>query len=174
MIFRDDDIHFLTDCDVYQRFHKVDALFKEYGIEHHIAILCNHFEQNPGLIEYIKANKHIIPQIHGWEHIDYSSEFNKGIIRKHLELCIAKFDELGLAKPTIWYPPWNFTSEIMEFLASEYGLIVSYKKETLTDFIRKNGEVTEPVINIHYWADIDTQMLGAALALEAKRRTDGL
>ena len=61
MIFRDDDIFFLTKIE---RFKRVDSLFMEYGIEHHIAILCNRFEEHTELIDYIRKSNY---KLNDWE-----------------------------------------------------------------------------------------------------------
>jgi hypothetical protein len=164
MIFRDDDIHFLTDM---KRFKRVDSLFMEYGIEHHIAILCSRFEEHKELIDYIHKHKHIIPQIHGWEHIDYTHHHDK--VKEHLKLCFDKFKELKFPKPTIWFPPWNMTDDINNFLADEFGLKVMNVKTTLTDFIQQKNLMGD-VVNFHYWADLDTHMIDPALRIEYNNR----
>ena len=165
MIFRDDDIFFLTKIE---RFKRVDSLFMEYGIEHHIAILCNRFEEHTELIDYIRKNKHIIPQIHGWEHIDYTHHHD--LIKEHLNLCIAKFKELKLSKPTIWFPPWNKADDISVYLAQELGLITLNKKNTITDYIQDIDYDLGDVINFHYWADQDVAMLDPALKKDYNSR----
>ena len=165
MIFRDDDIHFETDL---RRFKHIDSLFIEYGIEHHIAVICHRMGLHTELIDYIHKHPHIIPQIHGWEHIDYT--VNHNLIREHLTLCIKQMQYLGFAKPTIFFPPWNRTDDVINFVAGELGLIVLHEKNTLTDFIQGNPLVPGDIINFHYWADMDSQMLEPALRIERENR----
>ncbi len=172
IIFRDDDINFLTDLDQFKR---VDSLFKFYGVPHTIAIIAKDIEKSPDLVAYIKANSHIKVELHAWQHVDFT-KIGERELEEHFNLAVKKIEEIFGKKPTTWYPPWNKTNSFVNAIAEKCGLIASWKQTSLMYFVKQNslvytlknklqntGRLDFNVINFHYWADSDLMFLDPAL-----------
>lgn len=167
MIFRDDDIGFLTDVP---EFKKVDAIFKKYGAKHTIAVIAKDIEKNTELCEYINANKHIDVQLHCYEHIKLTE--NTDLLKEHLQKGIKIIQNIFGKTPTILYPPWNETNGEVKTIAASVGLKISHYKISLTQYLRCKGMVKEDTINFHYWHDEDAMLIDPALRIytEIKNR----
>ncbi|HWB64867.1 MAG TPA: polysaccharide deacetylase family protein [Chitinophagales bacterium] len=161
MIFRNDDINVNTECNLFE---SLDALFKKYRVEHHIAIITNNIEQNAPLINYIRANKHIIPQVHCNIHHDFSTLILEEAYKDIYTASSKIFDLFGRA-PTVWYPPYNKTNHEVNAIAESFGLKSRPDKISLSQYIRKQGNVAEDTINFHYWNIPDIQLLETALKI---------
>ena len=168
IIFRDDDIGYgyfipsenrhLSYEYVLSKFVEVDQLFIKYGVDHHIAIVANHFEKAKELIEYIKKHPHIKPQLHCWDHDDYAKLDDHKVINDLKNGAKKIHDTLGII-PTVFYPPFNSINEFGKLAAKMNGMDTSYRKMSLSGYLR--GRLDD-VINFHYWAD-ECKDLEAAL-----------
>lgn len=150
MIFRDDDISFLTKLD---EFKKVHEFFNEYNCIHTIALLTKGLEKNPELIEYIRSQKNIDVQVHSHEHVNYIEISEKEAIT---QLITAKnaIKYYFFKEPTTFYPPFNFFGSIDERIieiAQKVGLETSWEKTSPLYYIKYNGRVPQKVLNFHYW-----------------------
>lgn len=163
-IFRDDDISHTTDL---AHFKKVHDYFKEAIVMHTIALIVKDIEKNPELIDYIK-NNNIDVQVHCWQHYDLTANIEQ--FEKDLPKCIDTIEILFGERPTTLFPPWNNASEKVIDIAADHGLTVSYKKVSLDQYIRFNGEVDEQVINFHYWAQQDIILIEPALSIYNNKR----
>jgi peptidoglycan/xylan/chitin deacetylase (PgdA/CDA1 family) len=163
-IFRDDDISHTTDIALFKRVHNY---FKEAIVLHTIALICKDIETNPDLIEYIKS-QNIDVQVHCWTHYDMTTDYEQ--VKEDLQKCIVTIKAVFGERPTTLFPPWNRTDETVNQIAGSLGLKVSNKKISLDQYIRFNGEVSEEVINFHYWAQQESILLEPALEIYNKKR----
>lgn len=161
MIWRDDDIGQNTRLDVLQA---VDDLFVQYGTAHTIAVIASGIDTRPDLIDLIRERRMIV-QLHCWEHDDLSVDASaRGELRRAVDLLSSMFD-----RPRVLYPPWNRTSPELETAAADVGLTVSFKKVSLSQYVRVDGGISEDVVNFHHWHVPDVLYLERALKI-AKRR----
>jgi len=145
MTWRNDDISHTTDLN---KFKAVHELFKKYNVLHTVALICKDIQKAPELIKYINDNN-IDVQVHAWEHEDFTvmNEYKMQDQFKKSIACIKKYFK---KKPTMFYPPWNKSDIIVEGIAAEFGLTVSNKKISLSQYLRG---ATGEVINFHSWSD---------------------
>ena len=180
IIFRDDDINFLTDLDQFKR---VDSLFKLYKVDHTIAVIAKDIDKNQDLVKYIKENPHIKVQLHAWQHVDFT-KMDESKLTEHFTMGINKLTEVFGIKPTTWYPPWNRTNSFVNSVAIKCNLIPSWKQTSLMYYVQRNSVVYDiknkvqnahrldfGVINFHYWADSDMMFLDPALENYANSRS---
>lgn len=161
MIWRDDDIGHLTNLD---EFRKVDAIFKDYGFRHTIAVIVKDIEKNEALVDYINTNTHIDAQVHCWNHQELAG-MDRAQLAKELSLCVWRMSEVFGKAPSVIYPPWNKTDDQLVKVAAEMGLTVKEEKLSLQQYIRVKGHVKEDTVNFHYWSYEDVLHLDAALAV---------
>lgn len=166
-IFRDDDVFFTPGVgikvgitDYFPRFMAVDKLIKSYGVKHTIAVLASGIDKEPEWVDYIKKGKFDI-QLHGWDHLDFT--INHNIAEEHFIKSLDKIESTFGIRPTIWYPPWNYTDKFLNSLAEKLGLKISFNKVCLTTFNKNPRQ--DLTINFHYWADIDIARLEEALKI---------
>lgn len=155
MIWRDDDIGQNTKLDVLQA---VDDVFQRHGVPHTIAVIASRIDTRPDLVELIRERRMIV-QLHCWEHDDLSVD---AAARGELERAVETLTSL-FARPTVLYPPWNRSGPELEAEAARLGLTVSFKKVSLSQYMRVRGDVTERVINFHHWHVPDIELLERAI-----------
>lgn len=144
MIFRDDDVSKETNL---KRFKQIHELFNKYKTIHTVSLICEGIESNKPLLKYLKSQKNIDVQIHAWTHFDFTSD----IKRLYDELPQAiKIIETHFKKPHTLYPPWNQSNIFVEKAAMTFGLKVSNKKISLSQYLKG---VRGEVINFHYWSE---------------------
>ncbi len=146
MVFRNDDLSYLTAVNQFEEVHK---LFKKYIVLHTVAVIAKDIQKNQPLIDFINSSN-IDVQVHAWEHYDFTLNHDK--LRVDLPKAVKAITKYFNHAPTVLYPPWNKSDEIVEQIAKENGLTVSNKKVSLSQFTRFKGNVTEDVINFHSWA----------------------
>lgn len=164
MIFRDDDISCVTDLN---RFMQIDSIFREYGVPHTIAVITRDIAKHTALVDYIRSCKHILPELHCVDHVDFTLLSNAELIEQFARGKQEMQDTFGDA-PTVFYPPWNRTDDRVNQLAFNHGLEVSWQKISLSPYVQANGLVNHNVLNFHYWADQECQFLHPALQLYKK------
>lgn len=168
MIFRDDDIgrpNLSIDL-----FKEVDALFIKYQVIHHVAIITEHMDRMQEWLLYIEANPHIQPQLHCLSHDKALTELSDSELYAQLYTAIGQFKYYFQTKPTILYPPWNRTNELVRQTAFKLGLDVSHEKVSLSQYIRCEGDVKEGVINFHFWDEGDRSLIEDALKVWVSKR----
>ena len=166
LIWRDDDIHWLTNV---KEFSKVHDIFNKYKVKHTIAIIAKDFEKNVELIDYIKLQTNIDVQLHCYEHISFPH--NLDILKNELKLGIKKIEDVFSKKPTVVYPPWNRTNDKVQRIAELLDLKVSTIKVGLSFYLKAIGNVDENVINFHFWSTGDIIFLEQALRLYLDMKT---
>lgn len=168
MIWRDDDIgaeqvtnagRLVAGTNV-DDLRAVDDVFQRYGVPHTIAIIARDFDQRQDLIDLI-VERRMVAQLHCWTHDDLTLDARA---RDDLALGVEML-ERTVGKPTVLYPPWNRSSPVVVEAARELGLTVSTRKISLPQFIRAGGDVSERVVNFHYWHIPDVVLLDQALRL---------
>jgi len=166
MIFRDDDISYLTDVKQFKRVHEI---FIEHNVVHTIAVIASGIEKNQELIEYIKMNSWLMDvQLHCWEHIDYSQ--NESDIYEHMRLSRRIFKRVFGEYPKVFYPPWNKATQFLIDKMKDFHMELSNEKVSLSQYIRTKGGVNEKVVNFHYWADEEVIQLEPALKIYNERK----
>lgn len=165
MIFRDDDISWLTNVN---EFAKVHEFFNEYKQIHTIALLTKDIEKNPELINYINSQSNIDVQIHGYEHLDFNftsereTEFQ---LAKSIEIIQRFFGK----KPTTFFPPFNSINTSTISIGVELGLTVSIDKVGCIYYIKHNSNIVQNVINFHYHDYIESILIGVCLKLYSEK-----
>lgn len=157
IIWRDDDIGRNTKLDVLAA---VDDAFQIYHRPHTIAVIASGLDERPDLLELIRERGMLV-QLHCWEHDDLSID---PAAREDLARAVDTLERL-LARPTVLYPPWNRSSPELEEAAAGFGLIVSCKKVSLSQYVRVQGDVAENVVNFHHWHVPDVALLERALRM---------
>ncbi len=165
MIFRDDDISRFTDM---KRFKTIHQVFQEHEVIHTLAIIAKDIDKATELIQYIQDNKEQFDlQLHCWEHIDYS--INESECYPHFRDSRKVFKEVFGEHPSVFYPPWNRGTKLIQTIAQNYRMTLSTEKISLSQYVRFNGSVKEEVVNFHYWADHEVMMLDPALRIYKDR-----
>lgn len=162
MIWRDDDIGRDTRIAALEA---VDDLFQRFHVEHTIAVIAKGIETKSDLLAFIRERRMIV-QLHCWDHDDLTLI---GTARLQLQLAQA-VDVLTehLTRPTVLYPPWNRSSPEVEAIAADLGLTVSWRKISLSQYIRCDGDVSDPVCNFHYWYPPEFPLLEQALTIATR------
>lgn len=118
-------------------------------------ILVRDIQDFPDTINYL--SKHldsIVPQLHGYEHINYSS-ISKKEIDNHLRLAIRWFQDTWGYNPTIWATPWGGANKDMHSVAHDHGLKIQTTSGTITlnEAIKsiRAGTIPSKTIMIHWW-----------------------
>lgn len=162
MIWRDDDIGANTRIEDLAA---VDDIFQRYRVPHTIAVMAAEMDTRPDLVAFI-LKRQMIVQLHCWNHDDLA-ESRRG--RRELPQAVALLKSLFGKPPTVLYPTWNRISPELAEVAAELGLVVSYEKISLEQFIRCDGDVVEPVCNFHYWSVSDALQIEPALRIARSR-----
>lgn len=161
IIWRDDDI--LMPRHSLGRLLKVDDLFHQYGRLHTIAIIA---ETLTPQIAAVIRERSMSAQLHCWSHDDLSADANA---IAQLPQAVARIEQLVGVRPKMLYPPWNRVSAALIDAANKLGLAVSWKKISLEQYIRCEGDVDEDVVNFHYWHDPDVEQLERALQIRQRK-----
>lgn len=166
MVFRDDDISYLTKLN---EFRKVHEYFEHYKVTHTLAIITNNIEKNTELVDFINNSNFIDIQVHCHDHLDFallSEDQIKEQLIKSKQVLAEVFD----AVPSIFYPPFNSVNEKVIKAAKECGLETSYDKTSALYYVRHNGDVIQKVLNFHYFDYVDSILVGAALKIYDERK----
>ena len=163
LIWRDDDISCTT---LIGQLEETDAALAEYGLTHTIAVIACDLHRRPDLVEMIKACRMDV-QLHCWTHEDMT--LNRESLHS-LSQGVEMIERLFGARPTVLYPPWNRADETVVAVAAELGLRVSVEKVSLQAFIRVDGDISEPVVNFHYWSETERSLLRKAARIHHRRR----
>lgn len=155
--WRDDDI--LMPRHSLDRLLAVDDVFQRYGIVHTIAIIASTL--TPELGRVIRDRK-MSAQLHCWAHDDLSVD-DAAIAQ--LPQAVERIEALVGIRPKVLYPTWNRKSPKLLDAANALGLAVSWKKISLEQFIRCNGDVAERTVNFHYWHQPDADQIDEALRI---------
>ncbi len=162
MIFRDDDISHETNLP---RFKQIHNLFVKYNVLHTVALICKDIDKNPELIAYINGNDFDV-QVHCWEHVDYS-KCDRDLIDYMIGKSVAIIEKYFHRKPTILFPPWNKSNDVVVASAAGYGLTVSTTKISISQYLRG---YTGEVINFHSWSDECNQLEEALIKFTNENR----
>lgn len=130
-----------------------------YEIVHMPTILVKDIQEYPNIIEFIKEESHqklrMFPEIHGYEHIDYSV-LSETEISEHLKLCIDWFKDVLKLTPAIWAPPWgNVGSLAMQDASRKLGLRIQGVEKTVPPKVALEILKIHPTANLtvlaHWW-----------------------
>lgn len=141
----------------------VDDLLREHGQLHTIAIIAANL--TPALGKIIRE-RGMSAQLHCWEHDDLSVD---SMAIAALPKAVWTVEDLTGTRPTTLYPPWNRSGPELERMAGRLGLVVSFEKISLDQYIRFDGKVGEEVINFHHWYEPEHAQLAAALKIATIR-----
>lgn len=142
MRVRDDDVLLLSSSYpshalVVERFKKVHRLITDAGGLHVTAVLGKEISSFPGIIDFMSKEVSkglLIPEIHGWEHVDYA-KYTKDQIIEDLKKSIDLIETNFQYTPTIFYTPWGANAPHIEEASNTVNLkmvdcsnIVQYRK----------------------------------------------
>lgn len=117
-------------------------------------ILCKEIQAFPDAVKFVKEETlagRMLPQLHGWEHIDYAKLHHAAIVTHLEDSKHWMIDNLNVC-PTRWYTPWGAnaphlyvaakacdlklidTSGIIE-LAGPNGVLATLKKGVPIDYL---------------------------------------
>ena len=167
IVIRDDDVlwdrrnHKFAPLTEVERFKQVhEWLCQSDQVLHVPAILVKQIQEYPEGIEYIKKRTYegyMKPQLHGWDHSDYST-MDLDLIRGHLFKCFEWFYEVNLPMPSKLYATFGNTSKSMKKVASEFGLEMvglDKKKTSLMRICKEKRDLTPyengEEIFMHWW-----------------------
>ena len=144
--------------------------FIEVGLTETAVVQYTHDGRVPNydqfLINYMNTSPNWDIQLHGWAHDEYD-KLSPAEIREHLEKSIEMSEKLFDIKPTVWYPPWNRKTEIMEDIARSFGLEIDNESNDISKFIR---EVEPGIFNghsvyFHLWNNSEREKIDKMLEL---------
>ena len=166
LIYRDDDINYLTSADELKRIHEP---FARRGIVHTVAVEFYRLWENKSLFHFLKTDPFIDVELHGWRHSDYSgwvqshsySELQKSIQYWETFKGIVP-EELGKLKTiTTHFPTWNKTSDSLALACDELNLKLSYDRN-------------EYAWHFHYWEvtaqDVEDVLSGQMTGKEKQKQ----
>lgn len=153
MIWRDDDV--VTAPHTLAQLLAVDDIIRRAGQVHTVAIIA---ETLTAEVAAAIRDRGMDAQLHCWRHDDLSVD---AAAVGQLPDAVAKIADMVGTRPTVLYPPWNRTSEMLEVAAGWLGLTVSAEKISLGQYLR--GARGLPV-NFHFWHAPDVALLERALA----------
>lgn len=150
------------------RFMEVHERIIEAGgsnVVHVPTVLCKLVQEYPETIDYIKfktKDDEMIPEVHGWDHIDYA-KLKKQEIVDDLNRCIEFFVTRLDHTPTIFYTPWGANASHVLEASNEVGLKmvdcsnINQVKRLANALKSKNGEAylkqyrEHGEIMLHWW-----------------------
>jgi len=147
VILRDDDISIATDLN---RFKEIHELYNKYDLIHTIAVITKDICNANALVDYILSQKNIDIQLHCYTHDRRFTELDMGDLIFQYNNGMSDIKTVFDKIPTIHYPCWNAANELVIQTAKSFGLIVSNKKVSLSNFIKHPQD--NVVINHHYWS----------------------
>lgn len=154
-IWRDDDVLWKpTDLDALLY---ADDILQRHGALHTIAVIASRLTREVGRII---RERGMSAQLHCWDHDDLS--VNVDAVAQ-LPAAVARMEDMIGTRPTVLYPPWNRSSEMLQTAAARLRLKVSTRKASLEQFIRFRGSIGEDTINFHHWHAPDVELLDVAL-----------
>jgi len=165
MIYRDDDINYLTCADELKRIHEP---FARREIVHTVAVEFYRLWENKSLFHFLVHDPFINVELHGWTHEDYSmwderlsrGELDKAVHywNEHKGITPEEFGELKTI--TTHFPTWNRTSILLEFACDALDLHLSHDR-------------SEYAWHFHYWEvtreNVDDVLSGRVTAKEMQR-----
>ena len=161
MIYRDDDINYLTSADELKRIHEPFAC---RGVVHTVAVEMYQLWENKSLFHFLATDRFIDIELHGWRHDDYSTWTSKSV-RHDLSKAIDYWNEHVrdhdfLNTITTFFPPWNKTSQSVVWACRELGLKLSHER-------------SDYAWQFHYWEvtaeDVEAVLSGAVSAKDMQR-----
>ncbi len=166
LIYRDDDINYLTCADELKRIHEP---FARREIVHTVAVEFYRLWENKSLFHFLKTDPFIDVELHGWRHWNHSIinyerlvwDFNRAI---DYWKCRAGKQPVLLANLktiTTHFPTWNRMSDTLQKACNECGLKFSYDR-------------SEYAWQFHYWEvtaeDVEEVLSGKVTAKEMQRK----
>lgn len=168
--WRDDDPALQTRGQKFEQFVAFHENFQKYGVLHTIALITRNIEQNKPLVNYINQHRSEFDvQLHCVDHIDFTNSHDQ--VEWQLKTGADDIERVFGKRPAIWFPTWNKTDQFCNSIAKKLGLEPSWKKISVGQYIRVNGDVAEDVVNMHFWNYGDQINLGVALDIYKKRRS---
>lgn len=169
MRVRDDDVLLIgrgfNHESAVERFKVIHGIIVNAGFVHVAALLCSSLHEFPGALEFLQEqhqNGSLIPEIHGWEHIDYAT-LTTDAARADLNRCIALIQAGFGYTPTKWYTPWGANAPHLVEAAKNVGLELVDTSRTLEKPRLFTGKMRnaysravlsgEQEFMIHWWAD---------------------
>ena len=167
IIIRHDDFDFRLEPHQYMAIH--EEFIKRNLVE--TAVLqfaqCERIGNfKPETVRYLNEAPNWDLQLHGWQHASYADyDFNETV----KELCAAfyMFQKLFNRLPSVWHPPWNCYSPVMQQAAEYMGLTINNESYDIAKFVReaKTGIYLGHSFYFHGWKSNEVALLPEALDL---------
>lgn len=166
LIYRDDDINYLTCADELKRIHEP---FARRGIVHTVAVEFYCLWENKSLFHFLKSDPFISVELHGWQHVDYSkghwleiaADFIKARVYWEKKLGEVPENLKSLKTITTHFPTWNRVSDNLQKTCDDLGLRLSHDR-------------SEYAWQFHYWEvtaeDVEAVLSGRVTAKEMQRK----
>lgn len=141
------------------RFETIHGWIVDGNAIHVPTILVKDIQEFPNTIELLKEetkNFKLFPEIHGYEHIDYSKLTEEEIL-KHLKLCLEWFQDVLKIHPTIWATPWGSKGNLpMKDAARKLGLKIEGVENTIPpklalELLEQYPVSALPTVMTHWW-----------------------
>lgn len=167
--WRDDDPALQTRGQKFDQFKAFHRVFQKYGVLHTIALITRDVEQNEPLINFIKEHRNEFDvQLHCVDHLDFTHNHKE--VEWQLKTGADDIERIFGKRPTTWFPTWNKTDDFVNSIAERLGLKVSFRKISIDQFIRCDGDVVEDVVNMHFWNYGDQINLAEALKIYTRKQ----
>lgn len=163
LIWRDDDISAQTKA---RDLLLADDILQAEGLRHTVAVIAKDLDDHVELIDAIRERRMDV-QLHCWTHDDLTVDRES---LRNLASGVEMIEQVFGIRPTVLYPPWNRADGCVRDMAASLGLTVSNQKVSLSQFIRVDGDVTERVVNFHYWSASERKQLAEAVRIHQRRR----
>jgi len=106
------------------RLKKIHRMIVEGGGVHVAALLCKDLHTFPGAIDFLRGayeRGELLPEIHGWEHVDYGA-LSLYKVERHLRRCSAFIEETFGRLPQKFYTPWGANQPHLLVASERVGL----------------------------------------------------
>lgn len=101
-------------------------------------------------------------QLHGWEHERYWTFELTDTVRDLYANKMMTKETFTFSNPTIFFPPWNESGEIMEKACKVLGLELKISRVSLREALW-NGKENNEWFFWHWWDANDREILGEVL-----------
>lgn len=167
MIIRHDDFDFRMNPEEYIENH--EKFIKADVVETAVIQIAKDGKLNrvdPLLVNYMNTVTHWDLQLHGWEHAEYDKMTYDEII-KDLGASIAWMRRMFNKGPTVWYPPWNKRTDVMEKAAEFFGLEIDNESCDISRFIREKeaGIFKGNSVYFHLWSKSEAEQIDRMIEL---------
>ncbi len=158
LIYRDDDINYLTCADELKRIHEP---FARRGVVHTVAVEMFGLWENKSLWRFLNSDPLIEVGLHGWQH-NMHSTMDRSTLFEEFDMSLEYWGRRGGRKEiTTYYPTWNRVSPELVMACEDAGLKLSPDR-------------SEYAWQFHYWEvtaeDVEDVLSGKMTGKEKQKQ----